>query len=140
MAVTKKRGPAPDLSLLSDADIARLQKKAKDRIDADRKKDAEERHLEELIRQERAKYDPDEELVSVMIDLPAFTSSMLIDGVYYNHGEVVEVTKNVASSLREQMSYCWVHERLSGNPNMREYKPVKEDSMSALAAGSFGRV
>jgi len=33
----------------------------------------------------------------------------------------------------------WTHETASGNPNLRDYVPVKEDSFSALSSG-FARV
>ena len=138
MAVTKKRPPAADLSLLTEADLARLEKKAADKVTADRKKVAEDRHLDVLLEQERAKYDPELELIDLTIDLPAFSNHLLIDGVYYYHGDQVQVSNVVAASLREQMSYMWTHERVSGNPNMREYKPVKEDSFSAHSVGNPG--
>jgi len=138
MAVTKKRLPAADMSLLTEADLARIEKKAADKVVSERKKVAEDRHLEVLLEKERAKFEPELELVHVTIDLPAFAQYMLIDGVYYYHGDQVEVSNVVAASLREQMSHCWVHERLSGNPNLRDYKPVKEDSFSAHMVGNQG--
>src|SRR5215467_4048247 len=116
--VKKKRlGPEADTSLLTDADKERLRKKAADQVFTELKAEAEKQVLEDMIADERAKLIPQEEKEDVIIDLPAFASHLLIDGVYFYHGNKVTVTRGQAASIREQMARCWVHEIVSGHPN-----------------------
>src|ERR1700752_1395693 len=143
-AKTKTRGPVTpvDKSLVTADEHARLLKEAKAAIEAERHAAAEEAVRKEYMAQERAKFDPTEEMVQLTIDIPAFDNRILVDGVPHYHGEVVKVTRKAADSLREQMGRMWELEKTSGNPNLSQYKPVKEDSFSALSVGtgSFARV
>src|SRR5262249_55713353 len=113
-----------------------------DKVFAEQKASAEKLLLKEMIAEERAKLIPQEELVEIVIDLPAYAEHLLIDGKYYYHGSKVPVTRAQAASIRENMARCWVHEKLSGNPGMREYKPVATQEFSANSVGStnFARV
>lgn len=124
-----------DTTLLNEADIARLNKVAEKKALEERKKAIEEQYLAQQTELERAKHEPEHVLVDVIIDLPAYTKNMLIDGVYYNHGEVVSVPQHMATSIRDNMARAWLVERQAGNPNLRDYTPVKESTMSALSVG-----
>jgi hypothetical protein len=122
-------------SLLNEADISRLNKEAEKKIQEERKKDISEKYLAQQTELERAKYEPNHILVEMVIDLPAYTKNMLIDGVYYNHGDIVSVPKHMADSIRDNMARAWLVERQAGNPNLRDYIPVKESTVSALSTG-----
>jgi hypothetical protein len=139
MTTNRKLRPEIDVSLLTDADQEKLRKKAQAEVLAARKKEVEEALLARMVQEEKAHYDVAEEEVTVTINIPAFATHLLIDGVPYNHGEVVTITRSMAASLNEQMARMWTHETASGNPNLRDYVPVKEDSFSALSSG-FARV
>lgn len=134
MARAKVHAPV-DTSLLSEVDIVKLNKEATAKIQEERKKAVSEKYLEQQLEAERAKHEPLHEMVEVVINLPGYTKNMLIDGVYYNHGDVVSVPKHMANSMNDNMSRAWVLERQSGNPNLRDYVPVKESSVSALSTG-----
>lgn len=133
---TMKSKPIVDTELLSDADIERLNKEATKKIYDERKKVQADAYLKQQTELERAKYEKRYEWVDVMIDLPAYTKNMLIDGVYYHHGDVANVPKHMADSIRDNMARAWTVERQAGNPNMRDYVAVRESSISALSSGS----
>lgn len=142
-AKKKTRGPVMpvDKSLVTEEARERIRKEAEATIENERRIAAENVLREEMLSEERAKFDPQEEMVRVTIDIPAIENRILVDGVPYYHGEAVEVRRSVAASLREQMGRMWDLEKVSGNPNLSHYKPVKEDSFSALSAsGGFARV
>lgn len=124
-----------DTSLLNEADLARLNKEAQAKVQEERKKVVSEKYLEQQKELERAKYEPMHIVQEVIIDLPAYTTNMLIDGVYFNHGDIVSVPKHMAESIRDNMARAWQVEHQAGNPNLRDYKPVKESSVSALSTG-----
>ena len=137
----RRLGKAVDMSMLTEADYVKVRRAAETKVQEERKKAAETEALADALELERAKYDEELTMVDLTIDLPAFTTNMLIDGVYYSHGDVARVTRAMADSLREQMSRCWEHEHVSGNPNARNYVPVKSDSFSAFGASrGFARV
>lgn len=129
-----------DTSLLSDTDLARIQKKASDQVLAQRKKEAEAAFLEEALQRERAKDDPEEELTTITIDLPAYASHLLIDGIMFPHGSHATVTRSTATSMLAHMGQMWTLEKCSGNPNLRDYVPVKEMSVSGNEVGGLARV
>lgn len=136
MANSRNRVRIPvDTSLLSEADVARINKEAEKNIQDERKKAASSEYLDQQTELERAKYDTKHELVELIIDLPAYTKNMLIDGVYYNHGDTVSVPKHMADSIRDNMARAWLVERQAGNPNLRDYIPVRESTVSALSTG-----
>jgi hypothetical protein len=143
-AKKKVRGPilSVDKTLITEEARERIRKEAEVKISDERRLAAEDALREEMLAEERAKFDPTEEMERVTIDIPAYSDKILIDGVAYYHGEVVPVTRKTAASIREHMGRMWELERTSGNPNISHYKPVKEDSFSALSAGAgnFARV
>lgn len=140
--VLNKAPQKVDTSLLDSVDVEAAKKKASAIVLEERKKQVKADYLEQLLAEERAKFEPSYEMVDVLIDLPAYAENLLIDGRFFHHGEIVTVPHHVANSINEQMQRCWSNERLAGNPNLRDYKPVKMDSVSAYSApgGKFGRV
>lgn len=122
-------------ALLSGSDIERLNKEAAKKVQDELKKVEADKYLEQQIEAERTKHQPTHEMVEVMINLPGYTKNMLIDGVYYNHGEVVQVPKHVADSMLDNMARAWLVERQAGNPNLRDYVAVRESQVSALSTG-----
>ena len=136
MAVTPpKHVPKTDPKLLTEDDRARLLKQAAAVVEDERKKATEAAELEKLIDAERAKFDADLTKETVVIDLPAFADKLIVDGVYYYHQQVLEVTSVKAASLRNQMAMCWEHEHVTGNPNASNYKPVRIRDTSDATSG-----
>lgn len=128
--------PPVDTSVLTEAEIAAVKKEAAKQVDVERKKAVIKSYHEQVLAEERAKFDPKEEMEDILIDLPGYTTYMLINGVYYNHGTVANVPRHVGKSIREYMWNAWNHERVSGNPNMKDYKSVSQSNFSAARVGS----
>jgi hypothetical protein len=115
---------------------AALREKARKAIEAEEKKRQEAALYNKILDEEKAKVDRDLELEEVLINIPAFAAYLTIDGVRLHHGEVKSMTHARAMSVREQMARMWEQENLSGNPNLKDYKPIKTSSFSARSLGS----
>jgi len=99
---------------------------------------AEREYAALALDEERAKFDPDLVMEEIVIDLPANASRLLIDYKSLHHGQIVSVTAAVAASLRDQMARMWEQERLAGNPNLRDYKPIRNYDLNAKTGETHG--
>jgi len=127
-----------DTSILTEAEIAAVQKEAVKQVEQDRKKLVIKAYHDQMVREERAKVDENETLEDVIIDLPGYTKYLLINGMYYDHGTIASVPHHVAVSLREIMGQAWQHERISGNPNMKDYKSVSNGNFYGNLGSGVG--
>src|SRR5262249_13481317 len=85
------------------------------------KKKAEDAYYKQVLEEERRAFEPDMELVQVVIDLPGFANWILLDNRVYHQGMVYDVPQVVFSTIVEQMSRAWAHEDEIGNPNRKFY-------------------
>ena len=132
--MTFKRKPGakvPDMGLLTDEDMALIKKDAADTVAKERHAAAVREASAIALDEERAKFDPALEMTDVLIDLPAFAPSLMIDFRYFHHGHVAHVSKPAAASIKEQMSRMWEQEVVMGSPNAKAYKPVRNYDLSA---------
>src|ERR1019366_3580655 len=128
MAYKRRPGAkAPDMALVSEARKEELQIEAEAKVIAER-----------TVAAERAKFDPTLEMVELTIDLPANASRLLIDYRPFHHGQIVSVTKAQDGSIQDQMARMWEQEKQAGNPNLRDYKPIKNYDLSAKTGESPG--
>jgi hypothetical protein len=129
--------PAERVSLLSEADIAKAKKQAKDKVDAALRKAEFDRIVEEeilRIQREEGKRtgtrDKDEP-VKIMIDLPEFCTCIRINMEPYWHGHTYDVPRHVAEGLREIMARTWDHQHILDGKNMTErFNMVRNVSIS----------
>lgn len=129
---------AVDETLVSGAERQEIQKAAEEVVRKERKRAAEQEILADSIDAVRAKFDPQYTKVPILIDLPAFTGNLLVDGSFFYHGQTVMVTTAQAASLRDIMSSMWIHERVSGNPNASKYSPIH--AADPVSANAIARV
>ena len=121
MAAKKSRLPERQMALLTDEERLAIQERAAAKVREDEKKVAEKLYLEQCIRDEKVKANPDEEIVEVMIDVPGFADRITVDGVVFLHGSTYKVSVAKQRSLAEQMSNAWRHEEMTGGANRQEY-------------------
>lgn len=146
MAYKRRPGQrAPDMDLLTEQDLEKVRKNAEAKVAAERHAAALQEAEALALEEERAKFDPSLEMTDVLIELPANASRLLFNFRAYNHGEYAHVTKPLAASMIEQMNHMWAVEKQNGNPNLKDYKPVRNYNLNgrtgeAHEAPAFMRV
>lgn len=119
----------PDNVQLSEADLKRIEAKAKAQVTAERKKALEARALTSALEKIRGKAgmvtgNPEEDrLVTMTIDVGASADSITINGHKRFHGQTVEVPLHVARSLMEIMYRTQMHEEEIGGKVRALFKP-----------------
>ncbi len=132
MAYKRRPGQkAPDMRLLTEADMDMIRQDAEEKVAAERHAAAVAEASAIAIEEERAKFDPTLEMTDVLIDLPANANRLLINFHPYNHGEYAHVSRPLAASITDQMERMWEIEKLSGNPNLSGYKPIRNYNVNA---------
>ena len=106
-----------------DAIRAEARKLIDDQIKAQKKAEL----LKLYTKEERARVDPSEQIVTLQIDVPGFASFVMVDGVQYQQGEIREFTAKQAASIRDIMGRAWEHEGTSGSANSGAYRRPKTD-------------
>lgn len=102
--------------ILTNEEVLAARASARKKVEAERKKVASQ--AVENAETARLKVEeglttghgPRDEMVSLVVDLPAFAPSMVVNMVPYWHGHTYTVPRHVADSLREQMNRAWQHE------------------------------
>jgi hypothetical protein len=126
------------MELVTEARKEELQIEAEAKVAAERIATAEREYAAIALDEARSKFDPDLEMTEVLIDLPANSARLLIDYRSYHHGQIVNVSVAQAVSIRDQMSRMWEQEKQAGNPNLRDYKPIKNYDVNAKTGESHG--
>jgi hypothetical protein len=122
--------PRPDntlIDLLTPEEQAELKAEARKQVEADRKKAAREKYLAHAVQEARAEFEPDQEMISIQIDLAGHSKSIVLDagtrnGGVYHHGYTYLVTRSVYTTLQEIMARGWAHEEETGIPNHKIYR------------------
>ena len=139
MAYKRRPGTKePEMGLVTEARKEELRIEAKAKVAAERIAAAEREYAAIALDEERAEFDPALVLEEIVIDLPANSARLLIDYRSLHHGQIVSVTAVQASSLRDQMARMWEQERLAGNPNLRDYKPIRNYDVNAKTGETHG--
>ena len=129
---------APEMGLLTEERKEELQLEAEAKVLAERQMAAEREYAAIALEEERAKFDPTLVMEELTIDLPANSARLLVDFRSLHHGQIVSVTSAQAASLRDQMSRMWDQEKQAGNPNLKDYKPIKNYNLNAKTGESHG--
>lgn len=122
-------GQIPGSELLTDEDIAEIRAKAREQVDTDRKKQAKEELKSRIMKEERHRSDPDEELLSLTIDLPGFADRVTIDGTVYMQGVTYRFPKRQYDSIRDQLAQSWKHEAQTGGANRDAYRQPRTTAL-----------
>ena len=100
--------------------------------------------LKQYTREEKAKSDPNEELVTFTVDVPGFARALVIDGVEYQQGQIRTVTRKQYDSMRDIMANAWQHEHsIGGEGNRAFYQRPKNESVgpgTVVNTRKFARV
>jgi hypothetical protein len=118
---------------LSESEIAKLRSKAQAKVQLELKREVEDKLYAEMVVEERAKFELQEELVSVYIDVPAVNiidplsmeTGVSINGKRYIHGQTYEVPRSLAGMINHNMFCANRNEAAIGNPN-RDYNVRKK--------------
>lgn len=124
-----------DVSGIPDEKLAKIKAEVKNVVRAERERAVLESYKRQLLREERAKFDPSHELVEVEIKLPLFAPYIMIEGTIYHDGDVVEVTLATAQFLRELMYNANLHDRASKNPREHNYPATRRSVISPYSGG-----
>lgn|SRR5208337_3856188 len=139
MAYKRRPGQKePEMGLLTEERKEELRCEAEAKVIAERTIAAEREYAAIALDEERAKYDPTMVMEEITIDLPANSSRLLVDFRSLHHGQIVSVSAAQASSLRDQMARMWEQEKQAGNPNLKDYKPIKNYNLNAKTGETHG--
>ena len=139
MAYKRKPGvKAPNMELVTEDRKEELRIEAKAKVAAERIAAAEREYAAIALDEERAEFDPSLVMEELVIDLPANSSRLLVDYRSMHHGQIVSVSAAQASSFKDQMARMWEQERLAGNPNLRDYKPIRNYDLNAKTGETHG--
>jgi hypothetical protein len=98
--------------LLSAEAKAETIAKAKAHVEEQRKKKAIDDLFARAVREEEAGYDPNEEMVTFVPELPEFSPCITIDGMHsYFHGLTYKVPMRVYLTLRDIQFAATCHQR-----------------------------
>lgn len=106
-----------DSSILSAEDRAQIKAKAREHVNAERRKKAEAEYLAKSIREIEIEDRPTEQYEDIVIDIPPFVaaeklggSCITLDGKMFFHGLTYNVPYSVARVLEDVMARGWEHE------------------------------
>jgi len=116
----------PGAELLSPDEIAELREQAAQKAVAERKAQAKKDLRDRFEKEEKHRIDPNEELMSMTIDLPGFADRIMLDGVTYFHGITYRFPKRQYDTVRDLVSQAWRHESETGGANRDAYRRPRE--------------
>lgn len=110
--------------ILDEEDMEELREMAKKQVELEFKAVARQQKLKELVALERAKLDPEEEMVDVLIDLPGHAENIMINYRKFHHGHTYTVGMSQYRTLIDIQARAWEHEDVVGNVNRNRNQPV----------------
>ena len=122
--------------LLTDEEIAEIKTKAQDKAKLAIKDAAKKELSDKFDKQERHRTDPNEELETVMVDVPGFAAinkngtGIMVDGTMYQHGVAYTLPRRQAQAVKDIMSLAWGHESETGGANRDVYRRPKNSIVS----------
>jgi hypothetical protein len=114
----------------TEEELVALRGKAKAKVLAEKKKAAETELLKKFEQEARAEDDPEEEMVSIMIDLPGHSDRITVDGKIFFHGSTYTVPRRKFDSLRDIVSLAWDHEDSVQGANTNDYRRPRNINLS----------
>jgi len=105
-------------------------------IEAEQRRLEKEKYRKEATRRMRVERELEEEQVSLLVDLPGHAQKIVLDGVPFYHGHIVEVSQSKAETLLDIMDKAWRHEESVGGANGNAYRKPYEERLSGLTQTS----
>ena len=122
--------------LLTDDEIADIKAKSKAKAQQAIKDAAKKELADKFDKQERHRTDPNEELETVMVDVPGFAAinkngtGIMVDGIIYQHGVVYTLPRRQAQAVKDIMAQAWAHEGETGGASRDVYRRPKNSIVS----------
>lgn len=123
--------------LLSDEQKQKLRERARKHVTAKRVETAEDEYFRAAVHEEELVDKPMEQLEYIQLDLAGHSNKIMLDGVQFFHGQIYEVTKSVADTMREIVARGWNHEREIGGANRDHYRAPRNTTFS-MKTGAVG--
>ena len=126
----------PGSDLLSDAEIAEIKAKSQDKAKQEVKAQALKELSDKFDKQERHRIDPNEELETVMIDVPGFAAinkngtGIMVDGIMYQHGVSYTLPRRQVQAIKDIVAQAWAHESETGGASRDIYRRPKNSVIS----------
>jgi hypothetical protein len=129
-------------SILTNEEYKAAQAKAREKLDKERRqsafRDVEERETVRLRNEEglTSGITSEDELVSIVIDVPDWVPWCSINGIAYHHGHTYSVPRHVYRSLMEQMQNCQrTNDLADGKSTMDMYRARRHNVLDGKAMG-----
>ena len=133
-AVSDPAFPDLDTSLFTQDELNKIAAEAEADVKAERKEETRAELLKRHKVLAKRQVDPNEELISVQIDVPGFADRIVLDGYPYFHGQTVDVPRRVYNTLVDIMQSAHRHEASTGNANRDQYRKPREVRINPLQA------
>lgn len=136
-SATEPRIITLNADLLSAAQKAALRKKARETVTKRRIETAEEAYLDASIKEAELVDKPLEQIEYIMLDLAGHSERLMIDGVFYYHGNMYEVPASRAALMREMVARGWDHELEVGGANRDQYRKPRNTTFSGKTGAAI---
>ena len=136
----------PGSDLLTDAEIAEIRANAETKAKQTIKDAAKKELSDKFDKLELQRTDPNEELETVMIDVPGFAAinkngtGVMVNGVMYQHGVTYTLPRRQAQSIKDIMAQAWAHEGETGGSSRDIYRRPKNSILSPRDVGASGNL
>lgn len=114
-----------DTSLLSAAEIEKIQRRAHEAAIAELKAKQEEELYEATLEAARRAGDPNETLYLVVLNLAPHAQQIMVDHRVYFHGQTVQVPYGLKCVLKDMIARTWEHEEEVGGVNRDRFRPSR---------------
>lgn len=134
---TSKRPIPVNLELLSKEDRAALTEQARASVLETMSQDARDDFFQSEMERLRREQVPDEQIVSVTMDMAPYLPHIMIDQVQYFHGYIYDVPVTRARVLYEQMQRSWHHQdEIDGRGRTEAYRRPTNRTLGPSHAGT----
>jgi hypothetical protein len=97
-------------SSLTEAEKEEARTRARDHVRSKRKEKAIDEAFKRAVTEEEREYEPNDQLVEIVIDLPRYAAFVRLDHVVYYHGFPYDVPSVKAASILDLMARAWEHQ------------------------------
>lgn len=122
VTMDRPKGKEIPIFALSEEDKERVHQKARGIVAAKFKKAAEEKYLQEAIKEIERESIPEQRVEPLLINVAGHAAKITIDGRPYEHGRIYNVTQSERETLEEIMARTWNHEHEVGGANGNQYR------------------
>ena len=126
---------------LTAEEKAEARQRAYDHVTKKRKEKAIDQYFDAAVKAEEQALNPFEAMEQITIDLPEYTSSIVINGTPFDHGCTYTVRYSVARSLADIQARAWEHQReIDGRRRMGDQQRRPENQTISPSRPGRSRV